>query len=498
MLFRGTLRSISNIEGLGRFLSKERILLKDFGDFAQSVSEGLKKQAEAIAQSHGRPYQYLNSAQDSKDEIARGIAEKDDIQEGLICVLTAVEPCWSFGIVKDRKMEQLRLESRWRKCLHVYFYYIDPEFGLMHVRIQTWLPIGIQVYVNGREWLARQMDQEGIGYEQHDNCFTRIEDLEKAQQILNRLEERGWAKMLNRFAEGVNPYLNKKSRVWFRPYYWTLSQAEYATDVMFGSRENLQKIYPRLVHHAIEHFHSEDVLRFLGRKRPQQFSGKAHSNLERRVEGVRVKHWIEKNSIKMYDKAGCILRVETTINNPRWFKVYRRVRRRGHLVMDWIPMRKGVADVRRRVEISRAANYRYLEALAVVGETKPSHQILDPLTNPVRRNERRFRPLHAIDPREHAFFQAILRGEHAMSGVRNKDICKHLGLHRLADPIQRRRASAHVTRRLSLYRAHGLLKKVSKTHYYRPTQKGYDVMSTAIQFRITDVALLCSLAKTLC
>src|SRR5262245_31680665 len=191
LLFRGTLRSISNIEGLGRFLSKEKILLKEFGEFAQRLSEGVKQHAEAIARRENRPYRYLNSSQDSKEEIARGIAKQDDIQEGLICVLTAVEPCLSFGIVKDAQIGRLRLESRWRKCLHVYFYYMDREFGLMHVRIQTWLPFSIQVYVNGREWLARQMDHVGIRYEKCENAFTHIENVAHAQQVLNQLEQYG-------------------------------------------------------------------------------------------------------------------------------------------------------------------------------------------------------------------------------------------------------------------------------------------------------------------
>src|SRR4029077_12876988 len=111
----------------------------------------------------------------------------------LIGVLTCVEPCQSFAIKKDKKQKQLKLVGRWRKCLHVYFYWMDREYGLMHLRLQTWAPFTIQVCINGREWLARQMDRQGIGYEKHDNCFTRIGDLERAQQWFTVLDQQAWA-----------------------------------------------------------------------------------------------------------------------------------------------------------------------------------------------------------------------------------------------------------------------------------------------------------------
>ncbi len=68
----------------------------------------------------------------------------------------------------------------------------------MHIRLQSWLPLTIQVCVNGREWLARQMQRAGISYEQKDNCFTQISDLTRAQALMNRLVNLPWARMLNR------------------------------------------------------------------------------------------------------------------------------------------------------------------------------------------------------------------------------------------------------------------------------------------------------------
>jgi len=364
VLFRGTLRSISYRDGMDIFLSSQHVLYKDFGVFVQRLSDRLKEHAQALARKQGRPFRYLPSPSISKEDIARRIIQEDGIEEGLICVLSCVEPCKSFTIRRDREARQLVLVPADRKCLHLYFYFIDRDFGLMHVRLQTWLPFTIQVCLNGREWLARQMDRAGIGYEQQDNCFTSIEDVPQAQRIFDRLTERRWPRFLNALARRVNPWIAPKGGLDLHGYYWSVRQGEYATDVMFQDAQSLSEVYPQLVDHAIQQFACQDILRFLGRRiMPSRFNGQVTSDIQSRPEGVRIKHRVEENSIKMYDKQGSVLRIETTINNPRRFKVRRMTTRTGQRRMGWIPMRKGVADMPRRVEISRAANERYLEAL---------------------------------------------------------------------------------------------------------------------------------------
>lgn len=484
LLFRGSLRSISYLSGMNKFLSIHSILYKDFGRFAEHLSTRLKDRGKEVAEEAGRPWRYVESPKVSKEEIAREIMERDGVEDGLICVLSCVEPCQTFAIRKDRVTKHIELVPAKRKCSYLYFYLIDREFGFMHIRLQTWLPFSIQACMNARDYLARRMDQAGIGYEKLDNCFSRIDDLPQAQKMLDDLIHRKWARVLNRWAGRVNPWLAPENGLDLHGYYWTIRESEYATDVMFKDTRSLQEIYPRLVNHAIQEFGSDHVLRFLGRRTNSRFNGEVVSRLGRRVEGVRVKHWVEENSIKMYDKQGFILRIETTINNPRRFKVRRRATRQGRPTVAWIPMRKSIADTSRRAEISRAANERYLEALSVVDDSTVTHQVLDPVSRRVVRNGRPYRPLHPMTPEEAKVFRAILRGEFTIRGFENKDLRRHLcpGADE-QDPIRRRRASGRVTRLLRLLRAHGLIRKVSGTRYYRVTDKGHRVMATALKIR---------------
>jgi hypothetical protein len=488
--FRGTLRSISYLKGMEQFLSAHSVLLKDFGRFAQGLSDRLKGHAAAVAIAAGRPVEYLASSQVSKEDRARAIAARDGIREGLICVLSCVEPCRSFTVRKDRAAKRLVLVSQERKCLHLYFYYLDREFGLMHVRLQTWLPFTIHICVNGREWLARRLTTARIGYTQVDNAFVALSDPERAQRLLEELTTRAWPRVLTTWARRVHPGVTAKSGLDLHGYYWSLDASEYATDVLFRDRAALQAIYPALVRHAIEQFGSPDVLRFLGRRTGPRSNGEVLSHLVRRVEGVRVKHWVEENSIKMYDKHGCVLRIETTINNPRRYTVRRAITQHGQRHVAWIPMRKGVSDIPRRVEVSRAANARYLDALSVVGEPCPSAQLLDPVSVRVVRAGRPYRALRPISPQDTPLLQAIVRGEFLLRGFCNADL-RHVLLPGVEhDREARPRAAGRVTRLIRLLRAHRIVHKTARTHYYRVSPHGQTVIATALAFRARDVALL--------
>ncbi|MBM3748421.1 MAG: hypothetical protein FJW34_21785, partial [Acidobacteria bacterium] len=146
------MRSIAHDEGMKRYLWANQILLKDFGSHVERVSRQLKQASLAEAEALGRPVKYLASSQVSKEEIARGIAAKDGIRGGLVCVLSCVEPCWSFEIHRNRETHKLELAPRYRKCLFLYHYWMHPVFGFMNARIQTWFPFPVQICLNGREW----------------------------------------------------------------------------------------------------------------------------------------------------------------------------------------------------------------------------------------------------------------------------------------------------------------------------------------------------------
>jgi len=255
-------------------------------------------------------------------------------------------------------------------------------------------------------------------------------------------------------------------------YYWSGYQTEWATDVTFKNPAALAAIYPALVRHAVDHFKSPDVMRFLGQKLHGNFTGEVITSFKDRPEGVRVKHWVRGNSVKMYDKARAILRVESTMARTTDFKVLRPLRDDDpEAKLAWRPLRKGVADLHRRAEVSQRSNERYLEALAAVDDTTPCSRLFDTVAQPVSDHGRRFRALRLSDPTDLALFEVIARGEFVPTGFRNRDLRAHLYA-RPKTPVEQRRLSGKVTRQLRLLRAHGVIRKVPKTHRYQLTKRG--------------------------
>lgn len=495
--FRGTLRMLANVVGLGRFMSYGGTLLKEFGHWAEGLSRQVREASLAVAQASGRPLEHLRSSSICKEDVAREIARRDGIAEGLIAILTCVEPCGSYDIRSNRQSGHLELIHTPRKCQHLYHYFIHPVFGFMHVRLQTWLPFNQFICINGQEWLGRQMDQAGIGYVRKDNCFPAVGDVARAQRLLNEQVSFGWSKALGKLGLAVNPALPKIIRDYRIEYYWSLEESEWATDVMFRSQEALSALYPSLIRHGMESFSSRDVLRFLGHRVASttssglgRFAGDVTSDIKRRAEGVRIKHRVKSNSVKMYNKQSSVLRVETTLNNMRDFKSPRRVE--GKTL--WRPMRKGVADIARRARVSDASNQRYLDALARVDTPTTLKTLTEQLAQPVAWKKQRVRGLNLLGAKDAALLEGIGRGEFLLNGFRNRDVQTMLFGQASSHPFERRRRSGKVSRLLRMLRAHGLIRKVTHTHRYLLTTRGRQVITALIAARQADIAKLAKAA----
>jgi len=449
------------------------VRLLDFKTFALRTSERVKNAALADALRRERPVRYLASSTTDKEKLARTLLAAHPLEgPGLICSFKAVEPCMSFEYHRSQDQNERGLKLSPRKCLHIYKYLLHPVFGFMNVRLQTWFPFNVQICLNGREWLARQLERRRSGFQRADNCFPWLANSALAQRLMDEQLATDWPAALTAIARSINPLHDELFEPWPMDYYWSGYQTEWATDVLFNDPQALATIYPALVHHAIDHFKSPDVMRFLGQKLHPNFKGEVITSFKERPEGVRVKHWVRGNSVKMYDKARRLLRVETTIARTTDFKVLRPLRDdRPKEKLAWKPLRKGVADLHRRAEVSQRSNERYLEALAVVDDPTPCSRLFDAVARPVLDNGHRFRALRLGDPADLALLAVIARGEFVTAGFRNRDVRAHL-YSRPKTAVDQRRLSAKVSRQLRLLRAHGVIRKVPKTHRYQLTARG--------------------------
>jgi hypothetical protein len=501
--FRGTIRMLAAVAGIVAWMidCNGNGLLKGFGDFADDLTERLGRSVEQVAKLAGRPIKYLASSLLSKEDLVQELLARERITEGLVCVLSCVEPCRSFDIHRDPETKRIELVRAYRKCKHWYAYFVDSLLGLCHVRIQSWLPFTVHVCVNGREWLCRELDAADIGYRRRDNCLVDVADFDAAQKRLDAQPWLNWTETLNSLLDRACPLL---STLRFRGapfrYYWSADETEWATDILFRSSEQLAGLYPSLIRHAITTFSSCDVLRFLGRSRTpmttgvhHSFQGEVVSDVKTRPEGIRIKHRVNVNSIKMYDKQGSVLRIETTINDARDMKVFRTAESDPSGPKSWRTLRKGVVDLPRRVQISQTANTNYLSALAAVDVQTPLGDVVDAVSTPVTRDGQRARGLNPITGQDARFAALLQRGEFAINGFRNRDV-RPLLYPQDETPIQKRRSSGKVTRLLRLFRAHNLIRKIPGTHRYQLTATGRRTLAALVIARNASTEKLNAIA----
>jgi hypothetical protein len=496
LLFRGILRCVINPRGLNGYLYGARVPMADFGKHAERVTEQLIDESLQHARETGREIRYLNDSEISKKDVAAEIAQRDNIDNGLICVLASVEPCTTLRVRGNRETKTIAIHRERGKCKHLYHYFIHPVFGFMHVRLQTWFPFTMQICLNGREWLARDLTKAGIGFLRHDNCIYHADDLDAAQRLLDAQLKVSWTTLLGDLARQVHPahesiFANCPTHA--RNYYWTVAESEWASDILFRDPADVLPLLKRLAAYSISVHGPGDVMRFFGRTvradgRPRaSFRGTIQSNVRLFEEGLRLKHYLNGNSEKMYNKPyTTALRLENTMNHPEEFKAFRVPENAPpDAKPEWLRVRKGVADLYRRAQVSQACNDRFAAAQAAVlsDDATPLKELVAGLCQRVvrpgrekpdgsRARPRTFRALNPLSPEDIQLLTLVSQPKFDISGMRNQDLRPALYHDIPTDPKEQRRQASAVSRKLALLRAHGIIAKVSKSHRYRLTDKG--------------------------
>jgi hypothetical protein len=416
----------------------------------------------------------------------------EGITEGVICVLSAQETAPAYEACPNRATRKLELRLRPKRCVHVYVYLLHAVLGFMHVRFQTWFPFLIQMCLNGREWLARQMTQAGLGFRRERNCFPWLEDVAAAQALMDEQLRTDWPALCNGLVAELNPAAEEVCQPLGLEYYWTSPETEYAFDVMFSERDRLAALYPSLIQHGITSFGCERVLRFLHRTTRTSQDGEVKSERTRRAEGVRLKHWVKSNSLKMYDK-GSVLRVEMTINQPKDFTVVRPPTQDPAATPKRRKLRRTIADLHLRAQISHGATQRYLEALGAVHGSEALGAALAHLCRRVRWHKQSFRALNPLAEADAALLAFINDARFVIAGLGNADLRR--ALYGDGQPRrEHRRQAARCSRLIRLLRAHRLLVKVPRAHRYHVPPRARRLLTALSAARHADVDKLTAMA----
>lgn len=476
VIIQGNILSWSHSQGMTSYLYGNEIMIFDYPDFAKGLCNEVRENAEKIAGDNNLKIEFIRKIKAfRKEDRIREIIKGRGDHPGLVHIFSAMESCSSYRPWHDKGSGRTFVRPDSGKCLHYYFYFIDREFGLCYLRVPTWCPFRLQFYFNGHNWLAIKLEKRGIGYVMRDNALLQIDDFVAAQEICDSFRAESLQKALDIFASRYCPVFAKYGLI----YYWSIMQAEYSTDLVFKKQSQLAPLYESLVRTAIYSVKPDNIASFLGKKVDPRYQGEMGNNFNVRILGTRIKHQMGATSIKMYDKLGLVLRIETTTNNVSEFKIKREVQSRDGTIVEKIaPLKKNIYSLFALIKILKDCNRRYLEFISTFDDKTSGIKNLKKVSKTLKSNSRSYKGLNFFGEEDQKIIQILSRGEFNIKGFQNNSIRKFL-------PGS---SSGSISRMFKRLKIHGLIKKVRNTYRYYLTKLGKSVISAGLS--ITEMLLI--------
>lgn len=481
VVISGNLQPLCYAKGMTKYLYTHQIRIFDYTKFAEPLRDLIRKNAQAIAKENGLEIEFITKKDNfRKEERVKEIIKKRGNHPGLVHIFSAMEGCQAYRPWHNKQTRKTYVKTTQGKCLHYYFYFIDPDLGLCYLRVPTWCPFRLQFYFNGHNALAAQLQREQIAFDQIDNAFLYIADFNRANELAATFDMEAVHQKLDYLAEQYCPAVKQLGLC----YNWSIMQVEYATDIVFKRQSTLQAIYSHLLETLIQAVKPADIATFLGRKLHGNYQDEMGNRFNKRWLGTRLKHQMGPISIKMYDKFNIILRLETTVNKVGFFKQYRQVQHRdGTTSTKYAPMKKTIYSLPPLAELLQAVNKRYLKFLSDVETPEVGVDKLHRLTETRHDDKgRRYKGFNLLSEEDSSFFRLLISGEFAIAGFSNKALRQHMP----------EKNAGQITRLLRRLREHGLIKRVRKCYRYYLTDFGRQVVMLALKLR--EMVIIPSLA----
>jgi len=470
VVVHGTLPGFGHSAGMTSYLKAHGIGIFDYTRFAEPLRDQTRANAERLAKENGVEIQFLRTHKIRKETVVEKLLAQRGDAPGLVCILSAMEACQSYKPWHDKNTHETFLQPDSGKCVHYYFYFVDPKYGLCYLRVPTWCPFRLQFYFNGHHRLAAALDKAGLGYQLVDNAFVAIDDFDQAQKLADGFDVRELHRLLDRYARKCCPVIQQLGV----GYHWSIMQIEYATDIVFRDRNALAPLYEAISRTAIHAVKPEHVATFLGRRLTGNFSAELGNDFNTRVQGTRIRPYMGPASIKMYDKFGRVLRIETTSNDVSFFKHHRNVEHRdGSTAFKLAPLKKSIYSLGDLRQLVAAANHRYLEFISALEDPTVGTKTLDKISRPERDGTRTYKGFNFFSYGDRDLLLALVRGEHVITGFRHLDLRQQMP----------RLSSGQISRQLKRLRVHGLIQRIGRRYKYYLTELGRRAVITGLKLR---------------
>lgn len=464
-------------DGMTSFFYANGFKIFDFHKIFEPVTNDIVKNAEKIANDNNLEIEFVRKTKAfRKDDKIDAIIKNRGNHEGMVHIFSQLETHNSYSPWRDKTTGRCYFRNDSTKCLTYYFYFIDKFFGLCFLKVPTRAPFKCMFYFNGHNWLEKKLNARSINCTKVDNAFISIDDFTKAQEISNKIRVDDIHKVLDIFLKRYCPLPEK----WQLKFNYTISQVEYALDIVFKNEKDLKPIYDNIIKTAMHTVTPDNVANFLGKRFSVLFEGEAGSRYNKRILGTRIKHQMGEVSVKVYDKFGSILRIEVTCVDVSKLKIFRDVHKKDNSIEKKVaPAPKSIYSLYPLISVFRNIITRYLEFISSFDDPTDGLSKIDKVTDDVVEKDRKFKGFNFFDKNDEKILTSIADGKYNISGITNKELRKQLDS----------KSSGQVSRILKRLRLHGMIKKVRKSYKYHLTSLGKQVISAGLNFKNRSLAL---------
>jgi hypothetical protein len=443
----------------------------DFHKVFEPVTEAIKKNAEKIASENNLTIEYVRNvgAFRKDDKIADILAERGE-HEGIVKIYSQLEMSNTYKPWTDKETGKTGFKFDKTKCLHYYFYFVDRKLGLCFVKVPTIAPFTATIYFNGHGLLESKLKAANIGYQRQENAFVHIEDYKKAQELSDKIRVEDIHSAFDAFMRKYCPL----PREWDLGWNYSISQIEYAMDIIWKKQDELKPVYDNIIKTAMHTVTPENIASFLGKRLTVKFEGEMGSRYNERVLGTRIKHQMGEISVKVYDKFGKVLRIEVTAWDVSKLNTFRDVfKRNGEIEAKVAPVKKNIYSLFVLASVFKAIIMRYLEFISSFDDPTSGIKKLESVTSDKKMEKKTFKGLNFFNKQDESILMAIANGKYTICGLRAKDLkSKFPDL-----------PSWKISNILARLKNLGLLRRIKNSYKYHVTSLGKSVIVAGLHLK---------------
>ena len=440
------------------------------GSHLQRMAGRFSRRVHGWAKHHGIPLIHCAAGQ-RKHELAEQYLPEDPKYRGVFLVLVAKAPGLVWEVRhSDKGVPHLERKKPWPYVNHYHFHIIDPEWGHLTIKMSGHPPFGIQVMLNGHEWVERQARKQTISLVKEGNCFVggSFQALDRIAETL--CDERA----IGRLTEVCDRWvyssclcfaldLQEQQRCGFH-YRYSVYQIEYSRNLLFTRGTTLDTVFQGLIDRTRRQLDVPKLKTIFGYKyRPHHRPGKDNLRMVRVVDQSAYDLTVFKVhfgplTLKLYDKGARVLRVEAIAHNVKGLRCGKVVEK---LPIMLVQLQRMMIDF---LNVVQAAHCSYLP-----------DGVLDALVEPTQKGERRLAGVDLQNPRMRVVSEAILALAPKPGGFTVAELAAKV--HDLLPDSERTYASRHASYDLLKLRGKELVKRIENTRRYDAPPAGIRILA---------------------